>query len=99
MHGESRDIAPDEARLNYVSNGHQSLSSLDLEEDTPHFNSGLTNGIQHGVQSRVSYNLHSEPVDTTPDAVGSIEQREFPGSHQRRQAFNATGYYLSLIHI
>lgn len=104
MHGESRDIAPDEDRLNYVhtpgvSNGHELLSSHDLEEDTAHFNNhhvrGLTNGNQHGVQSRVSYNLHSEPVDTTSDAVGSIEQRVFPGLPQRRQAFNAAGYYKS----
>lgn len=106
MHGESRDIAPDEDRLNYVhtpgvSNGHELLSSHDLEEDRVHFNNhyvrlrGLTNGNQHGVQSRVSYNLHSEPVDTTSDAVGSIEQRVFPGLPQRRQAFNAAGYYKS----
>ena len=104
MHGESRDIAPDEDRLNYIlppdniSNGPGSLSSRDLEEDTAHYPShhaeSFRNETGHRVQSRSRHHVH-EPVDTTPDSVGSIERRVFPASHQRQQASNTAAYYKS----
>ena len=99
--GYGRDIAPNEDRLpppNNLSNGHTSLSSHDLQEDTVHttnYHQGrvtVRHETVHGLQSRDRYHLH-EPMDTTPDAVGSIEQRVFPP--QRRQASNASNYYKS----
>ena len=104
MSGESRDIAPDEDRLNYmaprdnISNGPGSLSFRDLEEDTAHYPSYHAESFRyetaHGVQSRGRYNVH-EPVDTTPDSVGSFERRVFPASPQRQQTSNVAAYYKS----
>ena len=104
MHGKRRDTAPDEDRLNCiappnkVSNGLGSLSSHVLEEDTAHYLShhaeSFRNETGHRVQSRSRHHVH-EPVDTTPDSVGSIERRVFPASPQRRQTSNAAAYYKS----
>ena len=90
--GYGSDIAPDEDRLNYVPQPNN-LSSHDLQEDTAHTANRPQGHVAHEtVQIRGRHNVH-EPMDTTPDAVGSIEQRVFPP--QRRQASNASNYYKS----